>query len=200
MESYKELKVVICPSCKSYLYQNKWYSRLSPIDDINLKRIICKILPEKLKLQQEAKINNLGIILKDGGDKKANKIEVELVLNGTIYNAKLKEKYLLEIIKEHSVCNLCKKKNSSYYEAKIQIRPKNEKVLRLIKRNNLIITKEDETKFGYDLYLANKKDVSRILSEVKKSFSVDVKISNTLYGRKEGREVYRTTALLRLNE
>ena len=200
MEDYKELKVVICPSCKSYLYQNKWNPRFSQADDVNLKKIISKVLPGKLRLQQEAKINNLGIIIKNGNDKNANKIEIDLILNGTIYNAKFKKEYLLEIIKEESVCNLCRKKSSSYYEAKIQIRPKNEKILKLIKMNNVVITKEEENKFGYDLYLTNKKDISRIISQVKKVFSVDVKISNTLYGRKDGKEVYRATALLRLNE
>lgn len=202
LEDYKELKIVVCPSCKSYLYQNKWHKGFSPENDINLKKIIGKIIPEKLKLQQEAKINNLGIIINDK-DKYTKKINMELILHGVLYKTRLKEKYLLEIVKEESLCNLCRKKNSSYYEAKIQIRPKNEKVLRLIKDhiyrgNNTMITKEEESKFGYDLYLTNKKEVSKIVSEVKKNFKADVKISSTLYGRKDGKEVYRTTVLLRL--
>jgi nonsense-mediated mRNA decay protein 3 len=62
------------------------------------------------------------------------------------------------------------------------------------------VTKEDERKFGTDLYLTNKKQLSGILAEVKKKFKVEVKISNTLYGRKDGKEVYRITALVRLKE
>ena len=200
LKGLKEIKIVVCPSCKSYLYKNKWHPKFSQLDDENLKKIISRIIPEKIMLQQEAKINHLGIVLKDGDKKSASKIAIELILNGTIYNSKLKEKYLLEIIKENSICNLCRKKNSSYYEAKIQIRPKNEKMLRMIKHNNFVITKEEETDFGYDLYLANKKDVSKIVSEIKKKFDVEVVLSNTLYGKKDGKEVYRTTALLRLNE
>ena len=205
LEQHKELKIVICPSCKSYLHQNKWHTRLSTGDDINLKEIIRKVLPEKLKLQQEAKINSLGIIIEDRKDKDAKKINIQLILNGIIHHIKSKEEYSLEVIKEESLCNLCKKKNSSYYEAKIQIRPKNENVLRLIKDflsegGKMFITKEEDQKFGYDLYLTNKKSLSGIISEVKKKFNIEVKISNTLYGRKDGREVFRTTALLRLKE
>ena len=69
-----------------------------------------------------------------------------------------------------------------------------------IRAYNIIVTKEDVRKFGIDLYLTNKKQLSGILTEVKKKFKVEVKISNTLYGRKDGKEVYRTTALVRLKE
>ena len=200
LEGYKELKIVICPRCQSYLYQNKWHKRFSNQDDVNLKKIISRILPERLKLQPGAKINNLGIVIEDNQDGK--KINVKLILNSSVYNTKSKDTHFLEITKEQSICNLCRKKSSSYYEAKIQIRPRNESMLRLIKNcineNNIGVSAETEKEFGYDLYLTNKKDISKITSIVKKKFEIEVKISRTLYGRKDGREVYRTTALLRL--
>ncbi len=205
LEQYKELKIVMCPNCRSYLHQNKWHSKFSDQQNINVKKIISKILPDKLKLHQGAKINNIGIIIENKNDKSVKKINIKLILNGAIHNTKSKEEYFLEVTTEQSVCNTCKKKNSSYYEAKIQIRPKNEKMLRLIKdymnENGAVsVTREEESKHGYDLYLTNKRDLSKIISEVKKKFNVEVKISSTLYGRKDGREVYRITALLRLKE
>ena len=205
LERHKELKIVICPDCKSYLHQNKWHPKLSTNQELNLKEIISKIIPEKLKLQQEAKINSLDIIIEKSDDINPKKINIKLILNGVIQNLKSKGEYPLEVVKEESLCNLCKKKNSSYYEAKIQIRPKNEKMLGLIKdclerENRAIISKEEGSKFGYDLYLTDKSALSRIISEVKKAFNIEVKISNTLYGRKDGKEVFRTTALLRLKE
>ena len=181
LEGYKELKVVICPSCSSYLHQNKWHPKFSANDEINLKKIISKVLPEKLKLQQGARINSVSAVIENSENKNEKNIGIQLTLSGTIYNINSTEKYPLEIIRERSICNLCKKKSSSYYEAKIQLRPKNEKVLRLVKdylsrENKTLITKEEEKEFGYDLYLTNKKDISKIISEVKKNFSIDVKI------------------------
>lgn len=205
LKEYKELKIIICPSCNSYLHQNKWHSKISTDKALNLKKIIAEIIPDKIKLVQESKINSIGVIIENSDDKNQKKINIQLILNGMIHNLKSKGKYSLEIIKEESLCNLCKKKNSSYYEAKIQIRPKNEKMLRMIKEHlnregKSIISKEEDMKFGYDLYLTDKRILSRIISEVKKAFNIEVVMSNTLYGRKDGKEVYRTTALLRLKE
>ncbi len=205
LEEYKDIKIVICPNCRSYLYKNKWHPKLSTDQEINLKKIISEIIPEKLKLQKDSKINSIGVILGKMDEIIPKKMNIKLILNGTVRDMKSNGEYSLEIIKEESLCNLCKKKNSSYYEAIIQIRPKNEKMLRMIKdflekENRTIISKEEDRKFGYDLYLTDKRVLSRIISEVKKKFSIEVVISSTLYGRKDGKEVYRTTALLRLKE
>jgi len=204
LEMYKGLEIIICPSCQSYLYRNKWCPKISVIDEVNIKMIIKDMLDEKIKLREGVKITNKGITILGINETNPKKINVQLTLNGSIQGIKSKEDYTLGITITKSVCNACKKKNSSYYEAKIQIRPKDNLILKLvmdyIRAYNIIVTKEDVRKFGIDLYLTNKKQLSGILTEVKKKFKVEVKISNTLYGRKDGKEVYRTTALVRLKE
>ena len=205
LKQYKEMRIIICPNCRSYLHKNKWHPMLSSDQEINLKKVISEIIPEKLKLQKDSKINSIGVIVGKMDKIIPKKMNIQLIINGTINDMKSNGEYSLEIIKEESLCNLCKKKNSSYFEAIIQIRPKNEKMLRMIKdfldkENRTIISKEEDRKFGYDLYLTDKRVLSRIISEVKKIFKIDLVISSTLYGRKDGREVYRTTALLRLKE
>src|SRR3989344_699581 len=204
LEMYKGLEIIICPSCQSYLYRNKWCPKISVIDEVNIKMIIKDMLDEKIKLREGVKITNKGITILGINETNPKKINVQLTLNGSIQGIKSKEDYTLGITITKSVCNACKKKNSSYYEAKIQIRPKDNLILKLvmdyIRAYNIIVTNEDVRKFGTDLYLTNKKQLSGILTEVKKKFKVEVKISNTLYGRKDGKEVYRTTALVRLKE
>ena len=204
LEMYKGLEIIICPSCQSYLYRNKWCPKISVIDEVNIKMIIKDMLDEKIKLREGVKITNKGITILGINETNPKKINVQLTLNGSMQGIKSKEDYTLGITITKSVCNACKKKNSSYYEAKIQIRPKDNLILKLvmdyIRAYNIIVTKEDVRKFGIDLYLTNKKQLSGILTEVKKKFKVEVKISNTLYGRKDGKEVYRTTALVRLKE
>ena len=204
LELYKGLEVVICPSCQSYLHKNKWHQKTSVIDDVNIKNIIKDMLDEKIKLHEGVKITNKGITILGVNETNPKKINMQLTLSGSIHGIKSKESHMLEIAIDKSMCNACKRKNSSYYEAKIQVRPRDKNLLKLImnhiRENHITVTKEDERKFGSDLYLTNKKQLSGILAHVKKKFKVEVKISNTLYGRKDGKEVYRITALIRLKE
>ncbi len=204
LEYYKGLTVIICPLCQSYLHRNKWHPKISNHEESNMKKIIANLLESKIKVQEGVKITNIGITILGANELNAKKINVQLLISGLTQGIKSKESHILEIILEKSMCNVCKKKNSSYYEAKIQIRPRDSDLLgfvrNYIKENNVMISKEDERKFGNDFYLVNKKQMSGILSEVKKNFNVEVKLSNTLCGRKNGKEVYRTTALLRLKE
>lgn len=204
LEHYKGLNVVLCPSCQSYLHKNKWHPQTSVIDEVNIKNIIKDMLDEKIKMHEGVKITNKGITILGVNETNPKKMNVQLALIGSIHGIKSKENYPLEIAVTKSVCNACKRKNSSYYEAKIQVRPKDKNLLKLImdhiKENHITVTKEDERKFGSDLYLTNKKQLSGILTAVKKKFKVEVKISSTLYGRKDGKEVYRTTALIKLKE
>ncbi|MBI2507901.1 hypothetical protein HYV89_03010 [Candidatus Woesearchaeota archaeon] len=199
---YKGLNIVICPSCQSYMHKNKWHQKISDDEDTNIKKIILGTIDEKIKLHDGVKIMNKSIEIIGHNEINPKKINVQLTIIGSMHGIKSKESNLLEVVVDPSICNACKKKNSSYYEAKIQIRPRDRDLLKFIKgfisENNVMVTREDERKFGTDLYLTNKKQLSGILGEVKKKFSVNVKISSTLYGRKDGKEVYRTTALVRL--
>lgn len=205
LKEYKPLKIIICQQCKSYLYQNKWQPKLSNAEDTNIREIIKRLLPKKLKFTTGTKVKNINInpIVKDTKGKKT--IDTEVSLHGSIRNLRSKEKHQLQILKEDSICNICKKKNSSYYEAVMQIRPKNNKLLNFIKQDlasdrKTFITKQEEKKFGYDLYITSKNYLQSVLPKIKKKFNTETKISTTLYGRKDGRNVYRITALIRLKE
>ncbi|MBI2106176.1 hypothetical protein HYT56_05080 [Candidatus Woesearchaeota archaeon] len=133
LKEYKPLKIIICQKCNSYLEKNKWNKRLSD-DETNIKEIIKKLLPKKLKPIEGAKIKNVSIssIEKSLGK---NSLEAEVIIYGFIHRKKIKENHLLQIIKEVTICNLCRKKGSNYFEAIIQIRPKNKDLLRFVKKD-----------------------------------------------------------------
>jgi len=207
LKDYKEFKLVICPDCKSYLHKNKWHPALSSENDVNVKKIIKKILPEKLKFNPHTKINSMEIkpkLTKNTSIRKQT-IETSVFIQGTLNDTLSKENYLLQVKETPSTCNLCKLRHSQYYEAIIQIRPKTPKLLNFINEDinhnsNVFVTKSEEKKFGYNLYITSKKYLSSLISKTKSKFDVETKISKTLYGKKEGQDVYRITALIRLKE
>ena len=130
-------------------------------------------------------------------------IDIELKLEGTIAKKNLKESYEFSIKINFSICNTCKKRNTQYYEAILQIRPKSGEMLKFIKENikfkkNVFITKEESLKFGYNIYLTSQAYAKNLASLLKKKFDVEIKITYTLFGRKEGKDVYRSTILIRI--
>ena len=97
--------------------------------------------------------------------------------------------------------------NDQYYEAKLQLRPADKKVLDfvydLIDKSKVLISKEVRLKTGIDLYLTSKDFMLMVLRKrLKKKFKGEFKVSRSLYGRQRstGRIVYRHTLLFRLKE
>ena len=207
LKGYKEYKIIRCSYCGSFLEKNLWNPPFSNNEENNVKEIVKKTLPSKLVLSLGFNLHSLKINpkIKKGIPLKKQKIETDFIVAGEIHGIKSKEKFTLEIPQELSICNNCKRQRSSYYEAIIQIRPKDEKlrnfIVGMIKENkNVSVTKEEKPKFGYNLYITSKRFLSEVLSVVKKKFNIEHKFSSTLFGRKNGRDVYRTTLLIRLKE
>ena len=92
-----------------------------------------------------------------------------------------------------------------YYEAKLQLRPNNEKVydfvMARIKEEKIGITKEDRFKTGVDLYLSSNDFTFRLAKRLKKQFKGTTKVTRSLYGldKKAGKRLYRLTVLFRLD-
>lgn len=206
---FKDPKIIICNSCNSYMYKNKWHPNLAKDPLKNLKKIISKLFYEKLEFNPEAKITKVEINPlppKDSQIKqKPVQLNIELKIEGILFDKKLKETYEIPLKINSSICNICKKKTSNYYEAILQIRPKSKQVLDFIKENinfkkDVFITKQEDLKYGYDIYLTSQSYTKHLAGILKKKFNGEFKISHTLFGRKEGKDVYRTTILIKLKE
>ncbi|MDD5332096.1 MAG: NMD3-related protein [Candidatus Nanoarchaeia archaeon] len=99
--------------------------------------------------------------------------------------------------------------NPNYYEAIIQIRPKNQDILdfvrkRVSERKDVFISKELESKYGYDIYLTSQRFARNILAKKLKLHykNAEIKSSRALHSRHKqtGKELYRSTILIRLKE
>ena len=118
-----------------------------------------------------------------------------LVSRGSNY-FEVKKKFSLKLGK--SICDECSRATSGYYEAIIQVRGKHaqrwaEKIMRELK-NRTFVSKYKELDEGIDIYVGSKKEASAALSILKRRPT----ISDTLYGVKDGRRVYRRTYCVRV--
>ncbi len=92
-----------------------------------------------------------------------------------------------------------------YYEAKIQLRPATDEILRFIRnrvdeKDNVFISKVEELKSGnIDIFLTSQRYAQSIGKGLKKSFGGELKLSRTLHTKNKmsGKRVYRVTVLFR---
>ncbi|MEW6063301.1 MAG: NMD3-related protein [Nanoarchaeota archaeon] len=93
---------------------------------------------------------------------------------------------------------------SQYYEAIIQIRPGKKEILDFIKkqletRKDIFVSRKVDLKTGSDIYISNQRFAKALGMQLKKRFKGELKITRSLYGKKDGRRIYRVTVLFRLN-
>lgn len=107
----------------------------------------------------------------------------------------------IELISKKTLCDMCYKKANSYYEGVIQLRGNEEKMARIInsisryfESNGEFITKIENKDKGYNVYVSNK----RLATAYFTIRRISTKMSYTLYGLKNGKQVYRNTYSVRV--
>jgi nonsense-mediated mRNA decay protein 3 len=146
---------------------------------------------------------------------KIKKITLEPIKTGynVIIDGRLKgtkklkrEEHKVRIKFKKFVCDSCGRFYAGYYEAIIQLRgdfPKS--VLRFI---DVFVTRErsvdelsfyrtEEVKGGLDVFIGSKKVANTLGKRLKDKYNVEIKKSYMLYGKKDGKEVYRNVILVR---
>ena len=98
-------------------------------------------------------------------------------------------------------------RHSNYYEAILQLRPYNEKVVDFIlkkisERKNVYIAKEVSLKTGIDLYLTDQRFARALGRRLKRNFKGKLILSRKLHtrDRQTSRNIYRVTVCFRLEE
>jgi len=95
-----------------------------------------------------------------------------------------------------------KGKRPEYFEAILQLRDCTEEVrgfvISKIAKNNIGVAKDLKVKGGWDLYLSDNNFTRALGKKLQDKFGGKVQMSASLWGKKEGKEVYRVTVLFRL--
>lgn len=111
-------------------------------------------------------------------------------------------------------CPWCSKMQGNYYEAVIQLRGlqglseeqledliglvQNDTYLAHLKDPKIFISKEEKVRGGYDIYMGDNSFAKQLSLKLHEMYGGDHKATSSLFGRKDGREVYRHTYLVRL--
>ncbi|MCK4589992.1 MAG: hypothetical protein KAT77_06110 [Nanoarchaeota archaeon] len=124
-----------------------------------------------------------------------------------VYDESLcKECYEHEYLKEKKKKKKVRKelaKHPLYFEAILQLRNPDKKVLRLvdeaIESKEMGVAKVEKVTNGYDFYLADQKFAQQVGKKLRSKFGGVVKVTAKLFSvsRQTGKEVYRVTVLYR---
>ncbi|MCD6367703.1 MAG: 60S ribosomal export protein NMD3 [Candidatus Aenigmarchaeota archaeon] len=182
----EKAKISVCKICGRAKIK-KWEK--IDIDDAIKRLIKTNGKLEKIKIEKEWKNKKLLVKIKASG-----------FLNEKVKKSETKE---IEITIEEKLCDTCGKIVGGYYESVIQLRSKDknklEKTLRdienIVYNNNGFIVKILKNKNGVDVYITPKSLLNKISRSIKYN---EIKTSYTLVGMKDGKNLYRSTMLLRL--
>jgi len=185
----EKIKIRVCENCGLI-----GSTRVKKIDNNNLRKLVEK----KLKVNGEIKSVDIKM------NKIGKKIDVEINVSGLLKGRiEKKETLTTKIEIKKYLCETCGKVRGGYYEAVIQLRSddfkKIEKTLNALdkkKKNRGMITKIEKNKNGVDIYFTPKKILGYLMKNVPEA--KEVKKSYTLATKKDGKDLYRNTVLVRL--
>ncbi|MBI5393355.1 hypothetical protein HZA96_05790 [Candidatus Woesearchaeota archaeon] len=219
VEGIKKFPFSYCANCGAYRYGVQWQQRMELYESIeksllyNMKfktkpeEVIINIrLPEhKIKIGSKA-IGEIDVIVKtkvfDKNDEKVKSTEKDSVKE---------EEYTIPITVSYTLCDMCNKKKTEYFEGRIQIRhvgneqfsAAKQLVRELIKpRIDVFITKEEELDNGIDFFISSQKYVQNIGAELYKKFGGELTVTSKLFSRDKqtSKDLFRVDVLLRLPE
>src|SRR2546421_6936374 len=197
------LDVARCESCGSYRLRPGW----SKVDrELALPQILREAMPplapyERVGFTQVTR------------DEDANNLALTVKAVGRFHDLAVVQDFHIRVRIKPSLCDSCQKQRGRYYEGILQVRGEDREltsgearalrafVVARVDRtesSEAFVSRIEEIHGGLDFYLSKNALAKGIARDVAGSFGGTVSASPKLYGQKEGREVYRVTALVRL--
>ncbi|WP_337859986.1 NMD3-related protein [Ferroplasma sp.] len=195
------MEISVCPKCGSVRLNKKWY--YNNVEKFMVKNAVSHIITDKTDKISEVKSYNIGEdqvsldVMVD--DRNLGDVEKSVTVN-------------LKIIKES--CPVCNKVTGSYYESVIQLRTLTTEYgkilenardtivefMKTLNKNdpNSFISRIDTLKEGLDIYLGKKEDAVKIDKFMNLDYFCNVKITKSLAGRKDSKDLFRYTHLIRI--
>jgi nonsense-mediated mRNA decay protein 3 len=108
----------------------------------------------------------------------------------------------IDIAIKTTICPDCNKISGGYFEACIQLRGEEKKVTKMASKiiemvgNKTFLSRTEETENGLDLLFGSSKAIVGIVNEL----GYRVTITKKLVGQEQGKRLFRTTFLIRLDE
>ena len=210
MQPFSLPKVVrgfICPSCNRISSNTKSWTE----SDGGPPDAAVTTARNNLSVHQDVRVQSVDLSV-DSFDKSVFRVSGKGV--GVYKGVILKKDLRTEVRLTKRLCDTCSKQHGNYYEAIIQIRGisdmEQEEVDELLEDimdrtydahahdSSVFVTKLEKVRGGYDFYMGDRSFSKNLAQGLHNSLGGDFKVSSSLWGRKDGREVYRYTYLVRL--
>jgi len=177
---YLEHTTLLICNCGRTRYRNSW--------DKGLGDVLSRVVEDKLVVGGE--IKTIGVDLKSFSQLK-NKIELKLLFSGKYLGEEFKREVAGELGLNRGNCPFCGRISAGYYESILQLRVKNPQLL-FDGVESSMVSKVEEVRGGVDIYLTSSRYGTKLMGELRnKGFLVQD--SYTLMGKKDGRDVYRSS-------
>jgi len=194
-----ELRVSVCPHCGGF-FKGKEQTSIEPA----VETAVLKAIRKKYGAETPVEIAGLSVELAENKRSAHVSIAVKAEINGV----KIKETGEFTAALRREICERCSRIAGGYYAAIVQIRaevriPTDEElaVAENIAHASLgesdFVSKERMRKEGLDIYVSSAEYGRRISRAVVKELGGNFSESKKLYGRKDGRDIYRVTFLVR---
>lgn len=186
IEVPKEIEVKMCGKCMRKMDRNKWRE----IDLCDIIREKIRVIGESVSLRVESEDDDVGRIYARG------------FLEGMREPKEEVHELTLKIRKV--TCPTCGKSSGFYFETTIQIRggtltDEDFDNINDITRNREGFYRLEYAKGGCDMKVSSKSLGKKIAEYVVKKYKIDKKLSFKLVTKKDGRDLYRDTVLLRIS-
>ena len=196
----ENLEISVCKSCGGYFKGHDRTSIEDAVDGFIRRRI-------RRKFGSDVEVEGVEEEIKEEKGKK--RAEVFLAVKAVVRGVEIEERGELEVILKTETCERCSKIAGGYHEAIVQIRAKDRvpteeelaiatKIAYSCLRESDFISKEEALKKGLDIFVSSIKSGRKISKEIVKKLGGSVSESRKLYGRRDGRDVYRVSFSVRL--
>jgi nonsense-mediated mRNA decay protein 3 len=198
--------VTICAHCSSVLLGDDW-------EDVeSIREAAEAVIRRAVSIPKGVAVSDLGVQLSERDERNlAAKVRVVLSSEGLSVEKELSTTVRLK----RGSCKECSKQQGNYYEAVLQLRgnerslPDNiqreierhirDRVAGMRKSNRgVFISKIERVKGGLDFFFSTSQAGRAVARELQESFCAEFKESSSLWGKREGEEIYRMTFLVRL--
>lgn len=198
--------IALCAHCSSMLTDKGW-------KDVGSVKEAAEIaVMQALVLMKGTRISEMRVSL---DEKDERNLEAKVALLVVDHGIEFERELSTMVRLKRGSCTECSKQQGRYYEAILQVRgperalPErleediqsfvNKRVASLRKGSReVFVSKTERVKGGLDFYFSTVSSAKNIAKELQDSMCAEYKESSSLWGRRDGKEIYRMTFLVRL--
>lgn len=200
------IRGTICPDCNKVLKNKTWV-------DCQGSAMNAAVQVAMWEIEQDGDLKNPNVELScDRFDK--NVYFLSGGGRGSYMGILVNKPLKTEVRLTPNLCVYCSRRKGNYYEAILQLRGiesldtdqqqniieriVDEAFLQSRKDPNVFITRDEKVRGGHDFYMGSNSFARQAAIRVHDQYGGEMKVSKTLFTKKDGRDIYRVTYLVRL--